>query len=125
MTIHLDTNALLASVLTERHRDRAKTTDWIQEHGTLTVGESVLAETCWVLERVYMHPRRDVARLLQVALESEELTAWDPQLADWALSLMHSDPKLSIVDCILAARTLSGDLVCTFDRRLSRTIESL
>jgi predicted nucleic acid-binding protein len=125
MRVHVDTNGLLACVLETRPGERARTAEWVREHGALIVDECVLAEACWVLESVYMHPRRTVAQLLRVALATEDLVAWDSLLADKALAMMHHDPRLGIVDCILAARTLSGDRVRTFDRRLARTIEDL
>jgi predicted nucleic acid-binding protein len=123
--IFLDTNALLAVILPQRQDERARTADWLLEHGRLTLAECVLVEACWVLQSVYGYPRRDIARALRLALESEDLMAWDPALADRALALMEHDPRLGIVDCILASRTLDGDIVCTFDRRLNRAIESL
>ena len=125
MRVHVDTNGLLAFVLDSRPGERARTEVWVRAHGALIVDECVLAEACWVLESIYMHPRRKVARLLRTALSSEDLVAWDSLLADQALAIMDDDPRLGIVDCILAARTLTGDLVRTFDRRLNRTIENL
>lgn len=125
MSTFLDTNAVLAALLPERRDERARTAGWMLEHGRLTVAECVLVETCWVLESVYDYPRRHIARALRLALESEDLIAWDPVLADRSLALMEHDPRLGIVDCILASRTLDGDIVCTFDRRLNRTIENL
>lgn len=125
MKVHIDTNGLLACVLDDRPGERARTAEWVSDHGALIVDECVLAEACWVLESVYMHPRHKVAQLLQLALTSEDLVAWDGVLADRALAMMQLDPRLGIVDCILAARALSGDLVRTFDRLLIRTIENL
>jgi predicted nucleic acid-binding protein len=125
VSFYVDTNALLAAILPERTDERARAAIRTREHGRLTVGECVLVETCWVLESVYRHPRPQAARLLQLALRSEDLIAWDPVLADRALALMEHEPKLGIVDCILASRTMDGDVVCTFDRRLNRVIESL
>ena len=125
MSAYLDTNALLAAILPQRTTERVSAATWAREHGALIVSEAVLAETCWVLESVYEHPRGQVARLLQQALRSEDVTAWDPVLADRSLAIMCHDPRLGIVDCILAARTLDGATACTFDRRLNRTIENL
>ena len=125
MSTFLDTNAVLAAILPERQDERARTADWTLQHGRLTVAECVLVETCWVLQSVYGYPRRHIASALRLALESEGLVAWDPVLAGRALALMEHDPRLGIVDCILASRTLDGDIVCTFDRRLNRTIEDL
>ena len=125
MTVHVDTNVLLAMILAERADEQPQTAARTREHGPLTVGESVLAETCWVLESVYQHPRHKIARLLRLALSSEDLIAWDPILADRSLELMEQHPRLGIVDCILAGRALDGDAVCTLDRRLNRVIGNL
>lgn len=125
MNTVLDTNALLAAILPERTEERVRVAVWAREYGRLVVGECVLVEACWVLESVYRHPRRQVARLLRLALRCDELIAWDPVLADRALTLMEHDPRLGIADCILASRALDSDIICTFDRRLNRAIESL
>ena len=125
MTAHLDTNALLAAVVPDRSRERALIVAHAREHGPLIVDESVLVETCWVLESSYKMDRSVVAEILQAVLQTEELIAWDPPVAEQALRLAQQHPRLGIVDCIVAARALDGDVVLTFDRRLARTIESL
>jgi predicted nucleic acid-binding protein len=120
-----DTNFVLALLVPERGREHARALALAEEHGPFVVSESVLVEARWVLESAYAADRRDAAVLLGDALESEHLVAWDPALAKRALALMHDEPRLSVVDCLLAARTLEGDAVLTFDARLARVIERL
>jgi len=118
-----DANALVAALVPGRDAQRRTVTDAARVHGPLQIGESVLAEVCWVLERTYRMPRSEVAVLVRAALGSRDFRAWDPDLADTALARMHSAPRLSFVDCLLVERALAGETVLTFDRGLARAIE--
>lgn len=122
--MHADTNAVLSALLPQRvHHALAQ--EIIRANRPVIVGESVLAEACWALERSYEIPRRDVAVILREALESGEFRAWNPELAAFAVELMEAKPQLAFVDCILAARAAYGEEVLTFDRALARAIESI
>lgn len=120
-----DTNVVVSLLLPLRGEQHREALAHAREYGPLEVGEAVLAETCWVLERRYRLERMDVAALLHGAFETEDLRAWDPLLVERALALMEHLPRLSIVDCILAVRVLDGDRVFTFDRRLHKALEQL
>lgn len=120
-----DTNVVVSLLLPFRGEQHREAVAYARAHGPLVVGESVLAESCWVFERRYRLKRADVAALLRGALEAEDLMAWDPALVDRALDLMERLPRLSIVDCILAVRTFDGHRVFTFDRRLEKALEQL
>jgi predicted nucleic acid-binding protein len=123
--IRPDTNFVLALLVPDRRHEHARALALAQRHGPFVVSESVLVETCWVLESSYAVSRKNVAVLMSDALESEHLVAWDSVLARRALELMREDPRLSVVDCLLAASTLEGDAVLTFDTRLAQVIERL
>jgi predicted nucleic acid-binding protein len=120
-----DTNVVVSLLLPLRGEQHREALACARAHGPLAVGEAILAETCWVLERRYRLKRTDVAALLREAFEAEDLTAWDPVLVERALALMERMPRLSIVDCILAVRVSNGDRVFTFDRRLEKALEQL
>lgn len=120
-----DTNVVVSLLLPLRGEQHREAVAYAQSQGPLVVGESVLAESCWVLERRYGMKRAHVAALLHEALESDDLTAWDSALVDCALNLMERLPRLSVVDCILAARAFDGHSVLTFDRRLEKALDQL
>lgn len=120
-----DTNVVVSLLLPARGEQHREALIYARMHGPLVVGESVLAETCWVLERRYQLRRADVASLLHDALGTEGLMAWNPALAERALALMTRLPHLSIVECLLAVRVVEGSRAFTFDRRLQKSLERL
>ena len=89
----------------------------------LVVTEGVLVETAWVLQaRVGLTPREIAAALLAL-LDSTAFDSWDPELTTEALRIMAAEPRLDIVDALLAARDSSGfGRVVTFDHVLARAI---
>jgi predicted nucleic acid-binding protein len=121
--IYVDTNALVSLLLPGRRQDHQVVADRILDAGAVIVCESVLVETLWVLGRAYGVRRADAAALVRDMLYTEGLDAWDPDLADGALSLMIRSPKLSIVDCLLAMRARRDHAILTFDIDLARVIE--
>jgi predicted nucleic-acid-binding protein len=117
-----DPNALVATLVVGREDQRRTVVETAGIHGRLEMGEAVLGEACWVLERRYGMPRRDVATIVRAALGSRQFVAWDPDLADSTLARMESSPRFSFVDCLLIERAVSGEAVLTFDRDLARAI---
>jgi predicted nucleic-acid-binding protein len=118
-----DANALVAALVPGRDMQRRVGQDMARTNGPLEIGEAVLAEVCWVLERTYRVQRRMVAVLVRDALGSRDFRAWDPELADRALDRMHDSPRFAFVDCLLLERAIAGEPVLTFDLDLARAIE--
>jgi predicted nucleic acid-binding protein len=89
----------------------------------LIVTEGVLAETAWVLRaRLGMSPLEISAALLAL-LDSAAFDSWDPPLVTSALRIMADEPRLDLVDALLAAMDATGGgRVVTLDRVLARTI---
>jgi predicted nucleic-acid-binding protein len=116
-------NAMVAALVSGREDQRRATTDMVRERGRLEIGEGVLCEACWVLERTYRIPRSVVAEMARTVLGSPQFVAWDPALAESALSRMESEPRFALVDCLLLERAVAGESVFTFDRNLARAIE--
>ncbi len=125
MTVLADTNAVLAYLLPDRPTECAVVAEWVDSHGPLLVTESVLAEVCWVLGTEPTRGRAALVEQVGSIMESSSFTLWDENLVSIALWLMERHPKLAVVDCLLAARAVGGDVVVTFDRRLAATIEQL
>lgn len=89
----------------------------------LVVRESVLAESVWVLTSAFGMPAETAAAAIRSVLQGEGLVPWDRSVASAALDLMSANPRLDIVDCLLAARAdLDGDDVVTSDTLLQRAI---
>ena len=124
MTVIADTNAVLAFLLEDRLSERRAVADWVAAHGPLMVTEAVFIETCWVLGG-RAASRTAMVEHIRRLLASSSFNTWDDALVASTLELMERYPRLAAVDCILAARTLRGDMVVTFDGQLNRVIEGL
>ena len=118
-----DADALVSALVSGQEARQMMVVDAVREQGALVIGEAVMAEVCWVLQRTYGIARRDVATIVHDALDGNRFVAWDPDLADSALVRMHASPRLSFVDCLLLERAELGDSVLTFDRDLATAIE--
>jgi len=89
----------------------------------MVVTEGVLAETAWVLRIRFDMSQREISGALLAVLDSAAFDSWDPPLVTEALRIMADEPRLDIVDALLAARDAIGiGRVVTFDRVLARTI---
>jgi predicted nucleic acid-binding protein len=58
-------------------------------------------------------------------MASSSFLLWDKSVVETTLRLMERHPKLAVVDCLLAARAVGGNVVVTFDHRLAATIERM
>jgi predicted nucleic-acid-binding protein len=117
-----DANSLISGLVPGREAQQREAIAAAREQGPLVIGEAVMAEVCWVLQRSYGTPRADVATIVHDSLDGARFVAWDPDLADRALDRMHSSPRFSFVDCLLLERAEAGESVLTFDRDLARAI---
>jgi len=89
----------------------------------LVVTEGVLAETAWVLHSRFGMSPREISGALLALLDSAAFDSWDPPLVTEALRIMADEPRLDLVDALLAARDAMGaGRVVTLDRVLAQTI---
>ena len=70
----------------------------------LIVTEGVLAEAAWVLRSRFSRSPRGIAGALLALLDSAAFDSWDPPLVTEALRIMADEPRLDLVDALLAAR---------------------
>ena len=121
----VDTNVLIALMVEGRDSQREEALAKLEQLRVDTepalVCESVLVETCWVLERSYGLRRREAAESVRALLSTPPLRTWDPAVTDAALALMARRPALSITDCLLLRRVAgSGSPLLSFDVGLLR-----
>ena len=91
---------------------------------TLVILPSVLAETVFVLESFYKHPRANIAATLSSLISSPGIEV--DELANQLNALdWYQQTRLHFVDCVLAATSLAEELeVSTFDRDLKKVCYS-
>jgi predicted nucleic-acid-binding protein len=123
----LDTNVVVDTVRDPLSTDTGRLSVMASESARsgepLVVSESVFVECIWVLCATLGHSAAEAVRILRAVLDAEGIEAWDTDLAAEALDIHADEPRLDIVDCLLAARVrLDGAEVVTADRLLRRWI---
>lgn len=85
--------------------------------------ESVVAESIYVLTKIYRVPREKAAASLMDILHYKGVANEDQQELISALSLF-AEQRLDVVDCILYAKgSASGHGLFTFDQDLKKLVE--
>ena len=116
----VDTNVLVRLIV----RDDAKQTGIAESFVAkgAWVSHLVLAETTWVLDRVYDLSATDIAQVIEMLLHHKVLSLHDADAVAAALEHYRQQPSLGFSDClILAIARKAGHVpLGTFDRRLSK-----
>ncbi|HEX9020845.1 MAG TPA: PIN domain-containing protein [Nitrospirota bacterium] len=122
-----DTNIIIRYLVADDPSLHAKASDFFDKvrHGIVkaVILESVVAESIYVLTKIYKVPRDRAADSLSALLRYKGIANDDQLELIHALSLF-AERGLDIVDCILCAKTMSaGGHLFTFDadlRKLAR-----
>jgi predicted nucleic-acid-binding protein len=86
------------------------------------VSHVVLAETVWVLGAAYELHHAEIAAVIEMLLNHQQLTLQDADVVDAALDRYRERPALGFSDClVLEIARKAGHLpLGTFDKRLSK-----
>jgi predicted nucleic acid-binding protein len=127
MTLLADANIVVAVLAGQADAHFSAVSELVRDvesrEERLVVTEGVLAETAWVLRVRLGMSQREVSAALLALLDSSAFDSWDPPLVTEALRIMADEPRLDLVDALLAARDATGGgRVVTLDRLLARTI---
>lgn len=118
MMTSLDTNVVLRFLLDDVPEQTLKAKNFIIKH-KVYVTDVVVVEVIYVLEKIMLLPRSDIAKLVTDFLGFSSVVH-NPYFLIEAIELYAHSPSLSIVDCYEAeeAKAYKNKLV-TFDKRLS------
>lgn len=116
----VDTNVLVRLVTRDDDRQLAVATAFVQS--AVWVSHLVLAETLWVLQRVYGFDSARIASAVDQFLHHETVTLQDADVVAAALDHFRSNAKIGFSDClVLEIARKAGHLpLGTFDRDLSK-----
>jgi predicted nucleic-acid-binding protein len=116
----VDTNVLVRLVVGDDVRQTAAAEEFVQRGAWAS--HLVLAETIWVLDSVYGLKADQLAEVVEMLLNHENLTVQDADVVAQALADFREHPALGFSDClVLEIARKAGHLpVGTFDRELSR-----
>jgi predicted nucleic-acid-binding protein len=114
----IDTNVLVRLLIGDDARQTASAEGFVRNGAWVSV--LALAETVWVLAKVYDHSSSGVASAVEMLLDNTQLTVQDADVVAAALNLFRSRPSLGFSDClILELARKAGHLpLGTLDRSL-------
>jgi len=116
----IDTNVLVRLLIGDDARQAASAEAFVRNGAWVSV--LALAETVWVLAKVYNHSSSGVAAAVEMLLDNTHLTVQDSDVVAAALHLFRARPALGFSDClILELARKAGHLpLGTLDRSLGR-----
>lgn len=118
----LDTNTLLRLVIGDAPSQTTLVENLLKNASVLSVADIALIEMVFVLEKVYLFSRSDVAASVYSIIRHPKING-NRKLFELALPNYLEHSKLSIVDCALVAyaHLNSATPLYTFDKALARS----
>ena len=85
----------------------------------------VLAEFCWVMGRLYKHPKGFIVDCLNALMVSFEIAFEDAQAVQMALKVYSEEPRADFADCLVAAvaQREGARTTYTFDKIAARNAD--
>jgi len=119
----LDTNCLLRWLLEDEPEHTAIINNIIDSEESLVVADVALIETVFVLEKIKKISRETIEKAILAVFEKDNIQC-NRELFIKIISTYTSYPKLSIVDCYLAAFAASTGAVplLTFDKKMGNQL---
>jgi len=116
----IDTNVLVRLIVGDDARQTAAAEKFI-ERG-VWASHLVLAETIWVLASVYEMKPAQLADVVEMLLNHQDLTIQDADVISQAVAQFREHPALGLSDClVLEIARKAGHLpLATLDRELSK-----
>jgi predicted nucleic-acid-binding protein len=119
----VDTNIVLRYLLLD-HAELSEKAAEIIENNQVFIPFEVVAETVYVLEKVYKIERAEICRSLEKLFEDDNIQTYDSDILYKALEIF-SVKKIDFVDTLLCGYSLvRGDEVKTFDKRINKYLLS-
>ena len=116
----VDANVLVRIVARDDERQTALADSYVAKGAWIS--HLVLAETTWVLARVYGLGAEDIAKVVEMLVHHESLSLQDEDTVGAALEHYRRRPALGFSDCLIleVARKAGHVPLATFDRNLAR-----
>jgi predicted nucleic-acid-binding protein len=116
----VDTNVLVRLVTRDDNKQAALADSFIAKGAW--VSHLVLAETIWVLDRVYGLRATDIAKAIEMLLNHASLSLQDADTVEAALGHYRLKPVVGFSDYLIVeiARKAGHTPLGTFDRNLSK-----
>ena len=118
----IDANIILRIVLRDDEAlfERAKS---VVKAGKCTVFNEIAAEVVFVLSKVYKIDRKELTEAVLEILDVENIELAEPEVLKTALKI-YGEKSLDFADCLLIGYHLVyGHEICTFDKKLNKTLQ--
>lgn len=116
---------MILRFLLHDNAEMANTVCNILNTSTVLVTTEVIAESVYVLEKVYQIGREDIRNALCSFLQIANVNAPERNALVQGLHL-YAQRKLDFVDCLLCGYHMEhGYEVCTFDKKLNRLLKQV
>ena len=120
----IDANAVLRYTLNDNFDMAAKVREFVKK-SKVFVRYEVLAEVIYVLNKVYLLPRNEIAEGIKIFLEHPNAETEAEEVISLALET-YKNINMDFVDCVLYAfKGAYGYGVFTFDKKLNSMINKL
>ena len=118
--VSIDTNVLIRLIVRDDEAQLRQATRFIAAGAW--VSHLVIAEMSWVLDSVYGHSPRQIAEVVSMLLEHNEIIVQDPEVVATALEHFKGNTGIGFSDCLLLtiARSAGNVPFATFDRKLGK-----
>ncbi len=118
----LDANMILRFLLDD-NKEMSQTVSDIINCNTVVVTAEVIAEVIYVMKGIYKIPKSDIYNALTKFLKIGNIISENKKVITKGLEFYNQN-NLDFVDCLLCAyHTESGYEICTFDKKLIKTIK--
>lgn len=117
---HIDTSVIIRLIVGDAPKNYQKAKKLLsQKHKTFVFEDAAMMEVVFVLSKVYHYSRAEVVAGIALISRFDNIF-FNKGLIEDALNLYKDHPKLSFVDCYLAAITSITDEtpLWTFDKKL-------
>ncbi len=117
----IDANYILRYFLND-NAEQNKIATQIIENSYVIILNEVIAEVCYVLEKIYSIPKEEIASLLTKFLEYDNILS-NYNLLRYTLKI-YSENNLDFVDSLLIANNhLYNYEIFTFDKKLNKQLK--
>lgn len=128
MTDSIDTNIVLRYILNDIPEQKQQVINMLSESNTTHyLSSQAISEVIYVLERTYGAPREKIVDAVSFFLTRYDgIVIYDHDLSKITFPLYLAHPKLSWVDCALAAEAeiKRHEPLMTFDKKLASQVTS-
>jgi predicted nucleic-acid-binding protein len=116
----VDTNILVRLIADDDPAQNASARQFIRPGAWVSL--LVLAETTWVLGRLYQRSPKEIAASVEILLGQQSLVVQDADTAQAALDQYRAHPKLGFSDCLILQIALKAGHtpLGTFDKTLGK-----